>query len=107
MAGVVGLESVVPPTPGTVDFYKGQRVRLTLERAKIPGESWSLAGVMLKFPLECSVVEGLVTHVRGDRPVSPTTIGVWILQDNGEEIILNARWIKNAEVLPAMPTQAT
>lgn len=78
---------------------KGQRVRLGVDRVRLPGESWSLAGMQMKVLIDQYTIEGVVTHIRGDRPVDPVEIGLWIRKDDGAEVVVNTKSIVTAEVL--------
>jgi hypothetical protein len=41
------------------------------------------------------VVLGVVTHIRGNHPVTPTDVGVYVQPDDGgPEVILKPEWIK-------------
>lgn len=77
-------------------LVKGMRVRAEWFEAR-PFDAVSLAGVQLKVAAKPKVVEGAVTHIRGNDPVAPTSIGVWIMTDDGEEVPVDARHIVYAE----------
>ena len=72
-----------------MNLVKNQRVRLEVCQIKEPGD-WSLAGVQSKLLAETFVVEGVVTHIRGDHPTKPTQVKVWVLQDDGQELVIEA-----------------
>ena len=59
-----------------------------------PVGSKSLAGVADKVTATSTTVSGVVTHVRGDHPTNPTSVGVWIQPDDGSaEIVVDSRSI--------------
>lgn len=82
-------------------LVKGMRVRAEWFEAR-PFDDVSLAGVQLKVAAKPKVIEGAVTHIRGNDPVAPTSVGVWIMTDAGEEVVIDARHIVDAEA-PADP----
>lgn len=61
---------------------KGTRVQARWLRAT----DGCVAGMQPKVAAREYVVCGVVTHVRGDHPIAPTTVGVWIRKDDGEEV---------------------
>ncbi|MBK3804039.1 hypothetical protein GAY33_33715 [Azospirillum brasilense] len=77
-------------------LVKGMRVRAEWFEAR-PFDGVSLAGVQLKVAAKPKIVEGAVTHIRGNDPVAPTSVGVWIMTDAGEEVVIDARHIVDAE----------
>jgi hypothetical protein len=77
-------------------LVKGMCVRAEWFVAR-PFDATSLAGVQLKVAANRKVVEGAVTRIRGNDPVAPTSVGVWIMTDAGEEIVVDARHIVHAE----------
>jgi hypothetical protein len=77
---------------------KGMRVRAHRLVAKKLG-TYSVAGVQFKIAAVGQEVTGVVKHVRGDDPVNPTTIGVWIQPDEGgDEVVFDSNDI--IEVFP-------
>jgi hypothetical protein len=74
------------------ELRKGARVRAEWLEASPPG-GWSLAGVQRKLPATRRVVEGVVTRIRGDHPTEPSSVGVWIMQDDGAEVVVDARHV--------------
>ena len=68
----------------------GNRVRVRLLQSKKFG-TYSLAGVQSKITVKEKIVEGTVTHIRGDHPFNPTTVGVWIKVDGSNEIVVDMR----------------
>jgi hypothetical protein len=69
---------------------KGDRVRARILQSKKFG-TYSLAGVQNKIAVEERYVEGVVTHIRGDHPTNPTSIGVWIIVDDDSEIVVDIK----------------
>lgn len=67
------------------ELRKGMRVRAEWLDAA-PLGSFSLAGVQPKVSATAHTVEGVVTHIRGDHPTDPTSVGVWIQPDDGDEV---------------------
>jgi hypothetical protein len=60
---------------------KGDRVTATW----IDTEPKSLSGVQMKLSGEFKTVTGVVTHIRCDHPINPTSVGVAIMDDEGVE----------------------
>jgi hypothetical protein len=56
--------------------------------------SGALGGSQIKVAaVECRV-RGIVTHVRGNHPISPTSIRVWVRPDEGgDEVVIDPDWI--------------
>lgn len=77
-------------------LVKGMRVRAEWFEAR-PFDDVSLAGVQLKVAAKPKVVEGAVSYIRGNDPVTPTSVGVWIMTDAGEEVVVDARHIVDVE----------
>ena len=77
----------VPPI-----LRKGDRIRAEWMEARPIGE-WSLAGVQPKLNAVHRVVEGVITHIRGDHPTNPTSIGVWVKTDDGREVVVDGRHV--------------
>ena len=77
-------------------LVKGMRVRAEWFEAR-PFGAVALAGVQLKVAATSRVVEGAVTHIRGNDPVAPTSVGVWIMTDAGEEVVVDSRHIVDAQ----------
>lgn len=74
------------------ELRNGMRARAEwLEAA--PLGSHSLAGMQAKVSATSRVVEGIVTHIRGDSPTDPASVGVWLLTDEGQEVLVDARHI--------------
>lgn len=71
---------------------RGMRVCAEWFEAR-PLDAASVAGVQLKVTARPRVVEGTVTRIRGDDPVAPTSVGVWIMTDDGKEVTVDARHI--------------
>lgn len=79
-------------------LVKGDRVRARWYDPKLTPPA-SLAGVQLKFEVTNREVVGVVTHIRGDDPVAPKSIGIWIQPDaGGPEVSVDSKFI--VEVLP-------
>jgi len=78
-----------------MELTKGMRVRAEWLEAQ-PVGAVSLAGVQTKVGATLRVVEGVVTHIRGNHPTAPTSVGVWIKTDAGEEVVTDARNIVTA-----------
>lgn|SRR6478609_1558476 len=58
---------------------KGDRIRASWFEAKTSG--FSLAGAQTKFPAVRHELTGIVRHIRGDHPISPTSIRVYVDPD--------------------------
>lgn len=83
-----------------VQMVKGMRVRAEWLEAK-PEGTVSLAGVQTKVGAVQRIVEGVVTHIRGDKPTAPTTVGVWIQPDDGgPEVVVDSRNIVAGTAAP-------
>lgn len=81
-----------------IQLTLNMRVRAEWFEAK-PDGSVSLAGVQRKVSALLKTVEGRITHIRGNHPTAPTSIGVWIQPDaGGAEVVVEARSI--VAVLP-------
>ena len=76
---------------------KGMRVQAEVWTAKPPG-TVSLAGVQPKLAATRRVVEGVVTHIRGDHPTHAVRVGIWVETDEGEEVVIRPENI--LDVLP-------
>jgi len=75
------------------NLKRGSRVKARWFQADDPPSS--LAGMQLKFGVQERAVEGVVTHIRGNRKFKPTRIGVWVQPDDGSpEIVINPSWIR-------------
>lgn len=75
------------------ELKKGMRVRAEWFADARPAH---LAGVQAKLSATLRVVEGVVTHIRGDHPTSPTsptTVGVWVMTDAGAEEVVDLKHI--------------
>lgn len=68
-----------------ITLNKGDRVRARWFVAQTEPPV-ALAGVQMKFQANEREVVGVITHIRGDHPTNPTSIGVWIQPDEGLEI---------------------
>jgi len=67
-------------TPKTTNITKGTRIRAEW---MVPNDPPScLAGVQTKFGVQWFVVMGIVKHVRGNDPVNPTTVRLYIDPDH-------------------------
>lgn len=69
---------------------KGMRIRAVW----FEDDGGVLSGSQVKISAKEVVVEGVVTHIRGDHPTRPTSVRVWVLQDDGEEKIVNPTFIR-------------
>lgn len=54
----------------------------------------ALAGVQMKLGGTLKTVTGTVTHIRGDHPTNPTSIGVCIKDDQDGEHWVDVNYIK-------------
>lgn len=89
--GGVTLHADMPQQQkGNIELTKGMRVRAEWLEAQ-PVGAVSLAGVQTKVGASLKAVEGVVTHIRGNHPTAPTSIGVWLKTDAGEEVVTDAR----------------
>jgi hypothetical protein len=70
-------------------LLKGNRVRFSYFR---PYQA-SLAGVQPKLAVEEIVGEGVVEHIRSDKPDGTGTIIVWVRDDEGKEHKIAPHWI--------------
>jgi hypothetical protein len=61
---------------------KGSRIRAEWAKAKTDPPA-SVAGMMLKFEVSRYAVVGVVRHVRGDDPVNPKVVRVYVDPDPG------------------------
>lgn len=58
------------------------------------GKAVALAGVQMKFQVSEKTVEGTVTHIRGDHPVNPTKVEIWVQPDSGgDEVVIKPEWV--------------
>jgi hypothetical protein len=64
------------------NITKGTRIQATWFQAK-PLGTWALAGVQMKVTGSFVTVTGVCRHFRGDDPVTPTKIRVYIDPDPG------------------------
>ncbi len=67
-----------------MEAYITKGTRVHVERLHVTGPA-ALAGAQMKFGAELHSFEGTVRHVRGDDPVNPTKIGLWVEPDEGAE----------------------
>jgi hypothetical protein len=76
------------------DFIrKGTRIRAVWFEAQNPPAS--LAGMQMKLGVNERDVTGVVTHIRGNHPVTPTRIEIHVRPDEGgPEVILKREWIR-------------
>ena len=87
-----------PKTPDSaidplLTLKKGSRVKAHWFQANNPPSS--LAGMQLKLGVTEKVVEGVVTHIRADHPLTPTRYEVWVQPDGGgPEVIIQPAWIQ-------------
>lgn len=72
-----------------VFLTKGMRVRAEWFDTHVAG----LPGAQIKFGATKRLVEGVVTHVRGDHPTHPTEVRVWVKRDEGDEVVVKPEWI--------------
>lgn len=75
-----------------VNIIRGMRVRAEWWEAA-PLGAISLAGVQAKTQVHPMSAEGVVTHIRGDNPVTPTSAKVWIMTESGQEVSVDVRHI--------------
>ncbi len=71
---------------------KGMRVRAEWLEGQ-PVDRVALPSVQTKIGAAMRQMEGVIAHLRGDHPTHPTSIGVWLTTDSGEEIVTDARHI--------------
>ena len=84
--------STVRSEPSTY-IRKGSRVRAQWFAVQDPPAS--LSGMQMKVGVTERVVIGVITHVRGDHPITPTVIDIHVQPDEGgPEVILKPEWIK-------------
>lgn len=77
----------------TVDIRKGTRLRARWFDAKTSPPA-SLAGVHLKFSATERVVTGVVTRIRGDDPLKPATVRLWVKPDDGgDDVEIRPEWV--------------
>jgi hypothetical protein len=69
---------------------KGDRVTATW----IDAEPKALSGVQIKVSGEFKTVTGVVTHIRGDHPINPTSVGVAIMDDEGLEHWVDLNFVR-------------
>lgn len=79
---------------------KGMRVQAEVWAAQ-PQGTVSLAGVQPKLAATRRVVEGVVTHIRGDHPTQAIRVGVWVKTDAGEEVV-----VRPENILDVLPEKA-
>lgn len=72
-----------------MELTKGMRVRAEWLEARPVGKV-SLSGAQRKIGATKKIVDGVVTHIRGNHPVMPTSVGVWIRTDGGHEVITDS-----------------
>lgn len=78
--------------PGSY-IRKGSRVRAQWFAVQDPPVS--LTGMQMKVGVTERSVIGVITHVRGDHPVTPTVVDIHVQPDDGgPEVILKPEWIK-------------
>lgn len=65
-------------------IQKGSRIHVSGFISK-PLGTYSIAGAQLKFVGDMVDVRGTVAHVRGDDPIAPKQVGVWVNPDDGYE----------------------
>jgi len=53
-----------------------------------------VAGIQPKFCASSQIVEGEVTHIRGDHPTNPTSFRLWVRLSEGEEIMVHPDQIR-------------
>ena len=68
---------------------KGDRIRAQWFQAT----DACLAGMQPKVGATLIIVEGKVTHIRGDHPTNPIEIRVWVQPDEGDEVIVDPKHI--------------
>lgn len=70
-------------------------------RAVVPHtQQVCLAGVQVKMGMRFEEVTGIVTEIRGDKPVNPTTVGVWIQPEgNQKEVAVRLESIVEAKTV--------
>lgn len=73
------------------NIVKGTRVKARFLKANNPLSS--LAGMQPKVGCQQVEIEGRVEHIRGDAPVNPTSIGLWIRTDDGQEHIVDSKYV--------------
>jgi hypothetical protein len=75
-----------------MEHYLQKGDRVTAEWLET--EPVALAGVQMKLGGTTKTVTGVVTHIRGDHPTEPTSIGIAILDDEGKEHWVDSNYIK-------------
>lgn len=73
-----------------MELTKGMLVRAEWLEA-LPVGNVSLSGVQMKTGATMKIVVGVVTHIRGNHPTMPTSVGVWIRTDEAEEVVTDSR----------------
>jgi hypothetical protein len=75
-----------------LDLTKGMRVHAAWLQHN-PGAC--VSGSQLKIEASDRMVTGTVTHIRGNDPIAPTSVRVWIRPDEGgEEVVVKPEWIR-------------
>ena len=76
-----------------MDHYiaKGMRIRAQwLEQT-----DGVVAGAQMKICAESRSITGTITHVRGNHPIEPTSIRIWVQPDDGsDEVVIEPQWIR-------------
>ena len=68
-------------------IVKGSRVRAKFFKTK-PIGTYSIAGMQMKFIGDEVEIIGVVRHIRGDDPVAPKEVRVYIDREEGVELPL-------------------
>jgi len=80
------------------NVVKGSRVKACWFAIPKSWDRTSIAGMQMKLPATEMFAEGVVTHIRGDHPVSPTRIEIAIQQSDGTEV-----WVSSGAIVEASP----
>lgn len=64
------------------DVVKGTKVKVS--RLKVSDKPKALAGNNLKFGAKQEDFEGVVRHIRGNHPINPTSIRLWVEPVSGD-----------------------
>lgn len=75
-----------------MDYYLQKGDHVTAEWMET--KPVALAGVQMKLGGTLKTVTGIVTHIRGDHPTNPTSIGVCIKDDQNTEHWIDVNYIK-------------
>lgn len=69
---------------------KGDKITAKVIKSKDYG-TYSIAGIQDKIVVTEEIINGIITHIRGNDPINPTSIGIWILKDDGNEVVYDLK----------------